>query len=313
MTRQLAIVFAGTPRFAVPALETLLKGPHRVVAVYTQPDRPAGRGRRLTASPVKELALAAGVPVEQPARLRGEAEVRALAGYAPDVMVVVAYGLLLPLSVLEVPALGCVNIHASLLPRWRGAAPIQRAIEAGDLETGVTIMSMDQGLDTGPILDRVVTPIGPHDTAGALHDRLASIGAAELARSLERLAAGTLIPQAQSDEGATYARKIEKEEARLDFARPAVELDRQIRAFNPWPIAETTLRGVQLRIHAAEPVERPSAAAPGTVVAVEAPGMLVATGRDLLALRQVQLAGRRVVTARELAHATSPLGEILGR
>ena len=313
MTRQLTIAFAGTPHFAVPALRTLLDGRHRVRVVYTQPDRPAGRGRRLTASPVKELALAAGIPVEQPRSLGAEADQQVLARYAPDVIVVVAYGLLLPPAVLNVPALGCVNIHASLLPRWRGAAPIQRAIEAGDVETGVTIMLMDRGLDTGPVLERVATPIGPRETAGALHDRLASIGAATLLTSLDRLAAGTSTPQAQPDEGVTYARKIAKDEGRLDFARSAVELDRQIRAFNPWPIAETTLRGVQLRVHAAEPVARSSEVPPGTVIAVEAPGILVATGRDLLALTQVQLAGRKVIAARELAHSANPVGEMLGR
>ncbi|HSN71309.1 MAG TPA: methionyl-tRNA formyltransferase [Steroidobacteraceae bacterium] len=312
MTRQLAIVFAGTPEFAIPPFEALQKGPHRVVAAYTQPDRPAGRGQRLTESPVKSAAIAAGIPVEQPTTLRDPAAVQRLGEYAPDLIVVVAYGSLLPASVLAVPRLCCVNIHASLLPRWRGAAPIQRAIEAGDAETGVCIMQMDEGLDTGPVFARVATPIGPRETAGSLHDRLAELGAAALVETVKRLAAGDAPAEPQPAAGITYAHKIRKEEALLDFGRSALELDRLIRAFNPWPVAETRFRGSQLRIFAAEPVETDASGPPGQVLASDERGLLVATGCGVLALRSVQLAGRRRVGALDFAHAARPVGVVLG-
>jgi methionyl-tRNA formyltransferase len=223
----LDIVFAGTPTFAVPALVALDKAGHRIRAVYTQPDRPAGRGRLVTASPVKERALELGLTVEQPATLRSQDAIEKLRSHAPELMVVVAYGLILPQAVLDVPSLGCLNIHASLLPRWRGAAPIERAIETGDTETGVTIMKMDAGLDTGPMLLSRRTLIGPHETAGSLHDRLAQIGAEALLEAIATWQNGHISPRAQATSGATYARKIERGEAAIDWTRDAVELDRQ--------------------------------------------------------------------------------------
>ncbi|MDB6087927.1 MAG: Methionyl-tRNA formyltransferase [Gammaproteobacteria bacterium] len=247
----LRVAFAGTPDFAVPALEALLRSGHRVVGVLTQPDRPKGRGRQIAASPVKTAALAHGIPVSQPQSLKAEADRVELAAWRPDVLVVVAYGLILPRAVLALPRFGCINIHASLLPRWRGAAPIQRAILAGDTETGVTIMLMDVGLDTGPMLLQERVPITASDTGGSLHDRLAALGASALLEGLDKHAAGTLAAVPQPSEGVTYAAKIEKAEALIDWTRDARAIERQIRAFNPWPIAETRLDGEQLRVFAA--------------------------------------------------------------
>lgn len=301
------IVFAGTPVFAVPALEALVAADHEVAAVYTQPDRPAGRGRQLQPSPVKAAAMAHGLPVRQPLTLRTPEAASDLAALAPEVMVVVAYGLLLPPAVLAVPRLGCLNIHASRLPRWRGAAPLQRAIEAGDAITAVDIMRMEAGLDTGPVMLEDATPIGPRETAAQLHDRLSVAGGTLIVEALERLADGsaTFVPQATT--GVTYARKLEKAEARLDWTRAAEVLDRQVRAFDPWPVAETSWRGAQLRVHAAEPVVSPAAAgrAPGTVLEAN-PGMLEVAcgGATCLRLLRVQEAGRKPVTAREFLQST---------
>ncbi|HET6655016.1 MAG TPA: methionyl-tRNA formyltransferase, partial [Gammaproteobacteria bacterium] len=279
----------------------------------TQPDRPAGRGRRLTASPVKQRALDAGVPVRQPFHLKDEAEQAALRELAPDVMVVVAYGLILPRPVLALPALGCVNIHASLLPRWRGAAPIQRAILAGDRETGVSIMQMEAGLDTGPVLAQAMTPIAPDDTAATLHDRLAALGAHALLPALEALAVGNAQPQPQSGDGVTYAAKLEKVEARLDWSRPALALDRQVRALQPWPVAETRLEGVQLRVWDAEALPGESAdAPPGTVVATGRDGIDIATGEGRLRIRALQRAGGKRTDAAAFARGTVLSGKVLG-
>ncbi|MEY4378050.1 MAG: hypothetical protein RJB26_2600 [Pseudomonadota bacterium] len=316
------IVFAGTPVFAVPALEALCASSHEVVAVYTQPDRPAGRGRQLQPSPVKAAALAHGLPVLQPLTLRTPEAAPELAVFRPDVMVVVAYGLLLPPEVLAVPAHGCLNIHGSQLPRWRGAAPIQRAVEAGDATTAVAIMRMEAGLDTGPVMLEAVTPIGERETAGQLHDRLAVLGAELVVQALDRVAAGTAQFVAQPAAGVTYARKLEKAEARLDWTRAAEVLDRQVRAFDPWPVAETLWRGAQLRVWSASPVPRPAgtaAAAPGTVVGVSPAGLEVACGEaTCLRLERVQEAGRKPVSVREFLQARHPgdpgacLGWVLG-
>ncbi|WP_081136608.1 methionyl-tRNA formyltransferase, partial [Halomonas sp. BC2] len=264
----LRVVFAGTPDFAASSLAALLDSEHEVVAVYTQPDRPAGRGRKLTPSPVKQLAQAQALPVYQPISLK-DAEAQAeLAALNADVMVVVAYGLLLPQAVLDTPRLGCINVHASLLPRWRGAAPIQRAIEAGDSASGVTIMQMDAGLDTGAMLHEVRTPITPRTTGGDLHDRLAIQGANALIHVLDNLDNGSLQATAQPDEGVTYAAKLSKAEAELDFSQPAEQLARKIRAFNPWPVAWCALGNDRLRLLMAsvEPGEQP-ACPPGTLLA----------------------------------------------
>jgi methionyl-tRNA formyltransferase len=309
----LAIVFAGTPDFSVPALEALLDSKHRVQAVYTQPDRPAGRGRQIAMSAVKQTALRHAIPVEQPATLRDPAAVERLAACAADVMVVVAYGLLLPQAVLDVPRLGCLNVHASLLPRWRGAAPIQRAILAGDVETGVTIMQMEAGLDTGPSLLESRTPIGERETASALHDRLAKLGAEALLEALDSIAAGSARPRAQPSEGVTYAHKIRKEEATIDWTASAVAIDRQVRAFNAWPVAQTQWNGRQLRVWEAMPVPSRTDALPGTVVSAEPAGIDVATGDGVLRLTRVQIAGRNATSAADFINAHRIEGAALGR
>ncbi len=307
------LVFAGTPEFAVPSLEALLESPHDLVAVYTQPDRPAGRGRRLTPSPVKRLALAAGVPVEQPKSLRDPEAVRRLAAYRPDLMVVTAYGLLLPREVLEIPKRGCVNVHASLLPRWRGAAPIQRAILAGDRETGITLMQMEEGLDTGPMLAQAALPIGATETAGELHDRLAALGKSLLAERLDEILSGALEPEPQDEAAATYAGKLSKQEAELDWRQDADRLLRAIRAFNPWPVAWTRLGEETLRIWRAEPAEScPAEAEPGEVVGADRRGVTVRTGDGCLTLTEVQLPGGRRIHGRDLANARPLEGVRLG-
>ncbi len=312
MSAPLRTVFAGTPDFAVPALEALAGAPGvELVAVYTQPDRPAGRGRRPAPSPVKRAAAALGVPVRQPESLRGPDAVAALAALTPDLMVVVAYGLILPPAVLAIPRLGCVNLHASLLPRWRGAAPIQWAILAGDPETGVCLMQMDEGLDTGPVLACARTSIGARETAGELHDRLAALGAGLLAERLPALAAGTLRARPQDPARATYAPKIAKTDAELDWSRPAAELDRRVRAFNPRPVAWTRLEGEPLRIWRAEPVAGEAGAAPGTVVRVDGPPE-VATGAGRLRLLEVQPAGGRRMEAAAFARGRALAGRRLG-
>jgi methionyl-tRNA formyltransferase len=305
-------VFAGTPEFAVPALEALVRSSHRVVAVYTQPDRPAGRGQQLAASAVKQCAVRHGLPVEQPATLRESAAVELLQRWAPDVMIVAAYGLLLPQSILQTPRLGCINIHASLLPRWRGAAPIQRAIAAGDTQTGVTIMQMEAGLDTGPMLLTRAVPIEARETAASLHDRLATLGADALLVALEEIAQGTAKPRTQPADGVTYATKLRKEEAAIDWSQPAAQIDRQIRAFDPWPVAETRLHGQQLRVWQAMPVDATASRAPGEVLATSAAGIDVSTGEGVLRLTRVQSAGRKAMCAAEFLKAHRLDGAVLG-
>ena len=308
----LAVVYAGTPEFAVPALEAIVAAGHRVLAVYTQPDRPAGRGRELAASPVKRRALELGLAVEQPATLKDAATLARLAALRPDVVVVAAYGQLLPPAALAVPRLGCLNIHASLLPRWRGAAPIQRALLAGDEVTGVAIMRMEAGLDTGPVYRTERVPIGPRDTAGELTTRLARVGAGALVATLAALEAGTPVAVPQPAAGASYARKLEKREAELDWAQPAAVLERAVRAFLPWPVAETRWQGAQLRVRAAEAVPGAAGGAPGDIVAAGRAGLEVATGDGRLWLTQVQLAGRNVVTGAEFAQAEARRGPLVG-
>lgn len=298
------IVFAGTPEFAVPCLEAVLASGHELVAVYTQPDRPAGRGRALAASPVKQRALAAGVPVEQPENFKSIESRQRLAAYRPDLMIVVAYGLILSQKVLDLPVHGCWNVHASLLPRWRGAAPIQRAIAAGDAETGVCLMRMEKGLDTGPVYLRRAAPIAAEETGGSLHDKLAALGAELVAEGLQRLAAGTLpLPEAQSEIGVEYAHKLDKREAVLDLERPAIELERQVRAFTPWPVAELVLGGERLRVHAARAMPSTSHRTPGDIIHADREGIDVATGDGVLRLTRVQREGGRPVSAREYLNA----------
>ena len=302
----LRVVFAGTPDFAVPCLDAVLGSGADCVAVYTQPDRPAGRGRQLQPSPVKQRALQAGLPVEQPLTLK-EAQVQSqLAAYVPDLMIVVAYGLILPRAVLALPRLGCWNVHASLLPRWRGAAPIQRAILAGDTETGVDLMQMEAGLDTGPVLLQRRTPIAADDSSGRLHDRLAGLGAELLREGLGRVLAGeTLSPRPQSEDGVCYAHKLEKSEALLDWQQSAAELDRKIRAFSPWPVAEAVIAGERVRIHAAEPVE--ASGTPGEPVHASRSRLVIACGEGALALLRLQRAGGRVIDATDYVNARPEL------
>lgn len=312
MSSPLSLIFAGTPEFSVPALEALIASRHRVVAVYTQPDRPAGRGQQVAMSAVKQCALKHQLPVEQPQTLKDLAAVERLAQWSADLMIVVAYGLLLPKNVLDTPRLGCVNIHASLLPRWRGAAPIQRAIQAGDEESGVTIMQMDVGLDTGPMLLERVTPIDARETGGTLHDRLSTLGADAVIEAIEAIAAAAAKPREQPKEGATYAAKIRKEEALIDWSKSAIEIDRQVRAFNPWPIAETRWNGQQLRVWEAASIDNKTSAAPGTVIATSSDGIDVATGVGTLRLTRVQAAGRKAMPAADFLRAHRPEGAVLG-
>ena len=304
-----SIAFAGTPEFAVPSLHALVARGVTVPVVLTQPDRPAGRGRRLTGSPVKDAALALGLSVEQPPTLRGLDVVEAL-GPRPDLMIVIAYGLLLPRAMLEWPRLGCVNLHASLLPRWRGAAPIQRAVLAGDAVTGISVMQMDEGLDTGPVHLMQSTHIGAHETAGQLHDRLAALAAAALDAALPGLLAGTSKAVPQRTELATLAPKIAKGDGVLDWHAPAAELERRVRAFNPWPVAEGVLdRGGRLRVWDAIAVDAPaSGARPGAIVGATRDGIDVATGDGVLRLTKVQPPSARVMDAAAYLAAHSLAG-----
>lgn len=292
------IVFAGTPEFAAQHLQALLDAGREVIAVYTQPDRPAGRGQKLMPSPVKQLALQHDIPVHQPQTLRDPAAQAELASLQADLMVVVAYGLILPQAVLDMPRLGCINSHASLLPRWRGAAPIQRAIEAGDVESGVTVMQMEAGLDTGPMLLKVRTPIAPDDTGGSLHDRLAALGSNAVVEAVSALEAGTLAGEIQDDSLATYAHKLNKDEARIDWTQPAVELERRVRAFHPWPICHSTLDGAAVKIHAAEPGT--GHGVPGQIIDADKNGLDVACGEGSLRLIRLQLAGGKPLAFSDL-------------
>jgi methionyl-tRNA formyltransferase len=307
----LRIAFAGTPEFALPALRALAQSHHRLVGVLTQPDRPAGRGRSLHASPVKQLAEQLCLPLAQPQRLKLPAERAALESWASDVLVVVAYGLILPTAVLALPRLGCLNIHASLLPRWRGAAPIQRAILAGDSATGVTIMQLDAGLDTGPLFAQSSVAIGERD-AGQLQASLAELGAPLLLETLDALEAGTARSTPQPQIGATYAAKIDKAEARIDWRGSATQIARQVRAFNPWPVADTRWQGQQLRLWEAtvSSVAPTGAAAaqPGEVLGLTGDRLQVRCGEGVLAIGRLQLAGRRALGAAEFAGGAAVQG-----
>lgn len=314
MTEPLRIVFAGTPEFAAEHLKALLDSPYQIVAVYTQPDRPAGRGQKLMPSPVKQLAVQHDLPVLQPPTLRDADAQAELAALKPDLMVVVAYGLILPQVVLDIPRLGCINSHASLLPRWRGAAPIQRAVQAGDAESGVTVMRMEAGLDTGPMLLKAVTPISATDTGGSLHDRLAELGPSAVLEAIAGLADGSLQGEVQDDALATYAHKLNKDEARLDWSRPAVELERLIRAFNPWPICHSTLGAEALKVLGAQLAE--GQGEPGAILEASKDGLLVACGEQALRLTRLQLPGGKPLNFADLFNSRRDkfaTGTVLGQ
>ena len=305
------VVFAGTPDFSVPVLQALFDSGHEVVGVYSQPDRPAGRGRKLRPGPVKQLALQHDIPVFQPLSLKDSAEQSVLAALEPDLMVVVAYGLILPQGVLDIPALGCVNLHASLLPRWRGAAPIQRAILAGDRETGVCLMQMEAGLDSGPVLAQVRTEIRDDETGGSLHDRLSQLAANLLAEHLDDLAARRLPPVPQDESRVTYASKLDKSEATIDWSRSAIEIERQVRAFNPWPVAQAGYQGEKLRIWAARAINEAPVGKPGAVVTAGRDGIVVACGQGWLCLLEIQLPGGKRMHAADFLNARSVDGLVL--
>ena len=306
----LKVVFAGTPEFAAHHLQAIIHSSHQLIAVFTQPDRKAGRGRKLHASPVKQLALQHHLPVYQPQSLKTASGRQELMSLQVDVLVVVAYGLILPLEVLEHPRLGCINVHASLLPRWRGAAPIQRAILAGDQETGITFMQMDEGLDTGAMLEKVSCPITASDNAASLHDKLANLGAQHLPRLLDDLNAEKLAAVAQPDTGISYAEKLNKQEANIRWSDSAVQIDRAIRAYNPWPVAYTSLNGETVRIWQGSLSDQHNGSpqhSPGTVLSVDKNAIEVATGSQAIKLQKLQFAGGKPLTVAEILNAKQDL------
>ncbi len=299
----LRIIFAGTPEFAVRSLAALLETRHEVVAVYSQPDRPAGRGRKLAPTPVKTLALEHDIPVHQPVSLRDEEAQQILASHNADLMVVVAYGLILPQVVLDTPRLGCINVHGSLLPRWRGAAPIQRAIWQGDKESGVTIMQMEAGLDTGPMLLKTRLDIATDETSQTLHDKLAEQGGDALKQAVDALAEGSLTPEVQDDALANYAEKLSKAEAEIDWTKDVAFIDRCIRAFNPWPVSWTTLNGETVRVWLAEPESGKSELAPGTVISADKTGLRIACGEGILCIKNLQLPGKKALSVVDILNS----------
>ncbi|AYN28625.1 methionyl-tRNA formyltransferase [Buttiauxella sp. 3AFRM03] len=305
MSDSLRIIFAGTPDFAARHLDALLSSQHQVVGVFTQPDRPAGRGKKLMPSPVKVLATEKNIPVFQPASLRPAENQELVSSLNADVMVVVAYGLILPKAVLDMPRLGCINVHGSLLPRWRGAAPIQRSLWAGDAETGVTIMQMDVGLDTGDMLVKFSCPIEATDTSATLYDKLANLGPQGLLETLNQLATGLATPEVQSEELVTYAEKLSKEEARIDWSLSAAQLERCIRAFNPWPMSWLEIDGQPVKIWQASVINQLTDAAPGTIIETNKQGIQVATGEGILNLESLQPAGKKAMTAQDLLNSRS--------
>ncbi|CRG51295.1 methionyl-tRNA formyltransferase [Yersinia wautersii] len=303
MSDSLRIIFAGTPDFAARHLGALLSSQHKIVGVFTQPDRPAGRGNKLTPSPVKILAEHHGIPVFQPKSLRPEENQHLVADLKADIMVVVAYGLILPAAVLAMPRLGCINVHGSLLPRWRGAAPIQRSVWAGDEKTGITIMQMDIGLDTGAMLHKIECDIQPEDTSATLYDKLAQLGPQGLLITLQQLAAGTSLAEVQNETQATYAEKLSKEEAKLDWTLSATQLERCIRAFNPWPVSYFIVDEQPIKVWQAQVLPAGEDAEPGTIIHADKHGIQVATADGVLNITQLQPAGKKAMSAADLLNS----------
>lgn len=301
----LNIIFAGTPDFAAYHLQVLLASHHNVVAVYTQPDRPSGRGKKLTAGPVKILAEENNLPVEQPPSLKNSEAQEKLASYQADIMVVVAYGLLLPQIVLDTPRYGCLNVHGSLLPRWRGAAPIQRAIEAGDKETGITIMQMDKGLDTGDMLLKVSCEITPEDTSLTLHDKLKALGGPALLETLQQVEIGQLTPEKQNDSQACYADKITKQEAEINWQEPAAKILKKIRAFNPFPVAYSFFNEERVKIYTAKIVEKNHALAPGKIIQLDENSLQISSLDKAIAITLLQIPGKKVMTPADIVNGYS--------
>ncbi|SLM64789.1 MULTISPECIES: methionyl-tRNA formyltransferase [Dickeya] len=299
----LRIIFAGTPDFAAQHLEALLSSEHNVVGVFTQPDRPAGRGNKLTPSPVKILAQQHELPVFQPASLRVAENQQSISDLNADVMVVVAYGLILPQAVLDMPRLGCINVHGSLLPRWRGAAPIQRALWAGDNQTGITIMQMDAGLDTGAMLHKIACPILPDDTSATLYDTLAKLGPQGLLATLSQLSTASAVAEQQDNDQATYAEKLSKEEARLNWQLPAAQLERCIRAFNPWPVSYFVVEEQPVKVWKAEVLDTTQQQQPGTIVRADKSGIQIATANGILNMQILQPSGKKAMSAQDLLNS----------
>jgi methionyl-tRNA formyltransferase len=310
INKKLRIIYAGTPEFAVPALEALIASEHEVVAVYTQPDRPSGRGRKIKFTPVKQVALDANIPVEQVESFKTDEALETLRSYRADLIVVAAYSLLLPQSVLDIPALGCLNIHGSLLPRWRGAAPIHRAIQAGDTETGVTIMQMALGLDTGDMLYKISCPIRATDTGETIHDQLAIDGATALMKTLDLLVAGKLKPEVQDDSLSCYAHKFDSKVAEIDWTKSALEIDRMIRAYNPWPAAFTTKNGKKIKFFMSSVIESGAEGQIGEVVAESKQGIEIITGDGSVLITRLQLANAKKLDVKDFINGKSLLGVI---
>ncbi|MCG6364955.1 methionyl-tRNA formyltransferase [Vibrio fluvialis] len=310
MSQSVRIVFAGTPDFAARHLAALLSSEHEVIAVYTQPDRPAGRGKKLTASPVKNLALEHNIPVYQPENFKSDEAKQELAALNADIMVVVAYGLLLPKAVLDTPKLGCINVHGSILPRWRGAAPIQRSIWAGDAETGVTIMQMDVGLDTGDMLKIATLPIEASDTSGSMYDKLAELGPQALVECLSDIAQGTAVAVKQDDALANYAQKLSKEEAKIDWALSAQTIERCVRAFNPWPMSHFAVADNQIKVWQARVEAGSSNQAAGTILKADKTGIYVATGEEILILESLQIPGKKALPVQDILNARASWFEV---
>lgn len=316
--RPLKIIFAGTPDFSVPPLKALIESEHNIIAVYTQPDRPAGRGRKLTSSPVKICAEANGIDVYQPEKLKNTEDQQTLIDLDADLMIVVAYGIILPEIILNAPRLGCINIHASLLPRWRGAAPIQRAILAGDKESGITIMQMDIGLDTGDMLLKTPCPIKNNDTGSSLHDRLSIMGAEALMQVLPKIIIGTIQAEKQDEKLANYAKKLQKAEALIDWTKPAKEIQAQVNAFNAWPVAQTPInikgKSQMLRLWRSLAIEETVAGTdvPGKIISCEKQGIDVVTGDGLLRLLEIQMPGKKPMDVGAFVNANDFTGVILG-